>query len=140
MNSQSYRTRVAVFWVAVAVATSYSVLMYLVAPGALEDALAGTMEGEPLDASLIFQMSIVVCVPLVMAAVTLLIGDRLNRYVNLIAGLLFGLLAAFGMASELLAGEFNGHVLLVALGCCLAFLIAALSLVGLRQPTSQARP
>jgi hypothetical protein len=74
-----------------------------------------------------------------MAAVTLVASDRVNRYVNLIVGLLFGFLAAFGMIGELLAGEFNGHVLLVALGCFLAFLVAVLSLVGLRHPTSQAR-
>ena len=79
-------------------------------------------------------------IPLVMAAVTLLVRDRVNRYLNLIAGLLFGLLAGFGMVSELLAGELNGHVLLVALGCSLAFLVAALSLVDLRQRTSEVRP
>ena len=140
MNAQLFRTRVAVLWVAVAVAVSYSVLMFLVAPGALEEALAGEMEGEPLDDVLVFQMSILAGIPLVMAAVTLLAGDRVSRYANLVAGLLFGLLAAYGMVGELLAGGLNGHVLLVALGCSLAFLIAALSLVGLRQPTSQARP
>jgi hypothetical protein len=140
MNIQVFRTRVAVLWVAVAVAISYSVLMYLVAPGALEEALAGEMEGEPLDDVLVAQMSILVGVPLVMAAVTLLVGDRVNRYANLLAGLLFGLLAGFGMVSELRAGELNGHVLLVALGCFLAFLIAVLSLASLRQRTVAAHP
>jgi len=140
MSAQLFRTRVAVLWVAVAVAISYSVLMYLVAPGALEEALAGEMEGEPLDDFLGLQLAVVAGIPLVMAAVTLLVGARVNRYLNLIAGLLFGLLAGFGMVSELLAGELNAHVLLVALGCSLAFLVAILSLVGLRQPASQARP
>jgi hypothetical protein len=140
MNAQVFRTRVAVLWVAVAVAVSYSVLMFLVAPGALEEALAGEMEGEPLDDALVFQMSMLAGIPLVMAAVSLLVGDRVNRYANLIAGLLFGLLAGFGMVSELLGGELNGHVLLVALGCSLALMIAVLSLVGLRQPASQAHP
>jgi hypothetical protein len=140
MDVESFRTRVAVLWVAVAVAMSYSVLMFLVAPGALEDALAGEMEGEPLNDGLGLQLSMVVCIPLAMAAVTLLVGGRASRYVNLVAGLLVGLLAAFGMVSELLDGDFNGHVLLVAFGCALAFLVAGLSLVGLRQPGSQARP
>jgi hypothetical protein len=139
MNPQLFRTRAAVLWVAVAVAVSYSVVMYLVGPGALEEALAGEMDGVILDDGLGFQLSVLVCIPLVMAAVTLVAGDRVNRYVNLIVGLLFGFLAAFGMIGELMAGEFNGHVLLVALGCFLAFLVAVLSLVGLRHPTSQAR-
>jgi hypothetical protein len=139
MNPQLFRTRAAILWVAVAVAVSYSVVMYLVGPGALEEALAGEMDGVILDDGLGFQLSVLVCIPLVMAAVTLVAGDRVNRYVNLIVGLLFGFLAAFGMIGELMAGEFNGHVLLVALGCFLAFLVAVLSLVGLRHPTSQAR-
>ncbi len=140
MSAQVFRTRVAVLWVAVAVAISYSVLVFLLAPGALEDALGGEMEGEPLDAGMGLQLAMVAGIPLVMAAVTLLVRDRVNRYLNLIAGLLFGLLAGFGMVSELLAGELNGHVLLVALGCSLAFLVAALSLVDLRQRTSEVRP
>jgi hypothetical protein len=37
-----------------------------------------------------------------------------------------------------LAGDFNGHILMVALAGALAFLIAGLSLPGLRRPTSQA--
>lgn len=140
MNSQLFRTRVAVLWVAVAVASSSSVLMFLIAPGALEEALAGTMEGEALDDVMGLALSILVCIPLAMAAVTLLVGERANLYANLVAGVLFGLFAAYGMVGELQAGGLNGHVLQVALGCFLAFLIAALSLTGLRRPASDARP
>ena len=100
MNAQPFRTRVAVLRVAVAVAISYSVLMQLLAPGSLEDVLAGKMEGEPLDDGLGLEMATVVCISLVMAAVTLLIGHRVIRYLNLFAGLVCGLLAAFGMASN----------------------------------------
>jgi hypothetical protein len=41
-----FRTRVAVLWVAVAIAVSGSVLLYLLVPGALEDLVAGEIEGE----------------------------------------------------------------------------------------------
>jgi hypothetical protein len=136
MNLQLLRTRVAVLWVAVAVAVSSSMLMSLITPGALEEALAGKVEGVALDDGLVIQLSVLVCIPLVMAAVTLLTGHRVGRSANLIVGLLFGLLAAYGMVGELLDGGLNGHVLLVAVGCFLAFLIAVLSLVGMRQPTS----
>jgi hypothetical protein len=134
MSRQLFRTRVAVLWVAVAVAVSYSVLMFLIAPGALEEALAGKMEGVALSDGLGFQMAVLVGIPLVMTVVTLLAGDRVNQVANLIAGLLFALLAGYGMVGELMAGELNGHVLLVALSCFLAFLIAALSLRRVRQP------
>lgn len=139
MDALSFRLRVAVLWVASAITISYSVLIFLLAPGALEEAMAGTMEGQVLDDAGGLLLSIMVGVPVVLAAATVLLADRLNHLVNLVAGLLCGLLMVYGMAGDLLAGEFNGHVLLVALGAGLAFLIAALSLVGLRQPASQPR-
>jgi len=139
LNVLEFRTRVAVLWVAAAVAATGSVLLYLVMPGALEEMLAGEMEGETLNDALGFFMAMLVVIPVVMAAVTLLATDRANRYVNMIVGLLFGLFAAFAVVSHLLAGEFNGHILMAALGGALVFLIAGLSLVELRQqPTSQA--
>ncbi|HEY5651766.1 MAG TPA: hypothetical protein VIW46_09985, partial [Acidimicrobiia bacterium] len=45
-TSALFRTRVAVLWVAVAIAVSGSVLLYLLVPGALEDLVAGEIEGE----------------------------------------------------------------------------------------------
>jgi len=44
------------------------------------------------------------------------------------------------MVSELSADGLNGHVLMVATACFLAFLVAVLSLVGLRHPTSARWP
>ena len=81
---------------AIAVAISSSMLMYLIAPGALEEALAGEMEGMALDDGLGIQLSALVGIPLVLAVVTLLVSDRVSRSANLVAGLLFGFLAAYG--------------------------------------------
>jgi peptidoglycan/LPS O-acetylase OafA/YrhL len=133
-----FRTRVAVLWVAVAIGMSTSLLLYLFVPGALEQMVAGEMEGEALDDAMGFFFMTLGAIPLVMAGVALLVSDRVNRYVNLIAGLAFGLFGVFAVVSHLMAGDFNGHVLMVGLAGALAFLIAGLSLAGLRQPTSSA--
>jgi hypothetical protein len=138
MNTLQFTTRVAVLWVAVAVAASGAVLLGLLVPGALEEMLAGEIEGTPLNDALGFQMAVLVVVPLVMAAVTLLASDRVNRSTNLIAGLLYGLVGTYAVVSELMAGEFNGHVLMAAAASLLALLIAGLGAVGLRQPTLKA--
>jgi hypothetical protein len=45
LDALLFRTRVAVLWVAVAVALSGSFVLYMVEPGAIEEMLAGTMEG-----------------------------------------------------------------------------------------------
>ncbi len=147
MNARSFRTRVAVLWVAVAVAVSGSFLLYLFMPGALEELLAGEFEGETLDDAVGFFIAGLVIIPVVMAAVTVLVGDRVNRYVNLIAGMAFGLFGVYAAVGHTLADGFNVHILMVAVGAALAFLIAGLGLVGLRRPsqtagwgTDQSRP
>jgi hypothetical protein len=140
MSALLFRTRTAVLWMAVAVAVSASLLLFLFVPGAVEQMLAGEMEGEVLDNAMGFFFATLATVPLVMAGVTLLVSDRMNHYVNLIAGLAFGFFGVFAVASHLVAGDFNGHVLMAALAGVLAFVIAGLALVGLRRPTLPEAP
>lgn len=135
MNALLFRTRVAVLWVAVTIAMSVSLLLYLFVPGALGDLVAGEMEGETLTDGMGFFFTAVGAVPLVMAGVVLLVGDRVNRYLNLIVGTAFGLFGVYAVVSHALAGDFNGHVLMTALAGAFAFLIAGLALRGVRRPT-----
>lgn len=136
MNGLLFRTRVAVLWVAAAVAASASLLFYLLMPGALAEVLDGTMEGEPLNDAMGFFFAALVLIPVMMAALAMLVGDRVNRYLNLIVGLLFALFATYGVVSHVSDGEFNGHVLMAALGGLLTYLITGLSAVGLRRSAS----
>jgi hypothetical protein len=48
LNALSFRTVVAVLWLAVAVALSGSLLVGVFVPGALEELLAGEIEGQTL--------------------------------------------------------------------------------------------
>lgn len=136
MNTTLFRTRVAVLWVAVAIAVSGSLLLYVFVPGAAEQLVAGEMEGEVLTDGVGFFFATLAIIPLVMAAVSLLVGVRANRALNPIAGLAFGLFGVYAVTSHLLAGDFNGHVLMAALAAALAFLIAGLGLAERRQPLS----
>ncbi len=136
MNAHLFRTRVAVLWVAVSVAVVGSVLLYMVVPGALEEMLGGEMEGEPLDDAMGYFFAALTAIPLVMAAMTLLVSERLNHYLSLIAGLAFGLFGVYAVVGHIMDGGFNGHVLMAAVAGALAFLIAGLGMIGLRKPTS----
>jgi hypothetical protein len=136
MNAATFRTRVAVAWVAVAVAASGSLLLYLVTPGAMADMVAGEMEGEALTGSTGYMFVALIGIPLAMAAVTLLTGNRPTRYANLIIAALLGLFAAYAVGSHLAAGDFDGHVVMAALAGVLAFLVAGLAIAWLRTPQS----
>lgn len=138
MNPLLFRTRVAVLWVAVAIAVSGSLLLYLFVPGALGDLVAGEMEGEALTDGMGFFFAALAIIPLVMAGIALLVGERMNRYANLIGGTAFGLFGVYAVVNHLLAGDFNGHVLMAALAGVLAFVIAGLGLAEFRKPTSPA--
>lgn len=138
MYASQFRTRVSVLWVAVAVAMVGSLLLMVFLPGTLEQLLAGEIEGEPLTDGLAFMFAAMGTFPLVMAAVTLLVGGRVNRWVNLIAGLVFGgFVGVFGMISHLMAGPFNAHILMGGVAGALAFLIAGFSVAGLRRPAAE---
>ena len=132
LKALSFRTRVAVLWLAVAVALASSMLLGLVEPGAIEEMLGGEIEGEPLTEAVGFQLAVLLIIPLAMVAVTLLVGDRVNRYVNLMVALGYGLFGSFLVVSEIAGGHFNGHVLMAVVACVLGFLIAAVGLIGIR--------
>ena len=136
MDGLLFRVRVAVLWVAVAVALTGSMLLPLFEPAVLEELLVGRYEGQPLDDAVRLFVLVLLVIPLLMVGVSLLVSDRVNRYVNLVAGLAFGLLAVGGAVLDILGGHFDGHVVMVALAGVLALLIAGLSVVELRQPSS----
>jgi hypothetical protein len=137
LNALSFRAQVAVLWVAVAVALSGSMLLYLFMPGALEELLAGEVEGETLDDALGYLFAWMVIIPLVMAAVTLVVRDRVNRYVNLVAGMALGLFGLYAVVRETSADGFNIHILMIVVASLLALLIAALGAIGRRQSTDR---
>jgi hypothetical protein len=137
MDALSFRTRVTALWLAVAIAATASFLLYMFMPGALEELLAGEMEGETVTDANLFLLAAFVVIPLVMAGVALLVSDRVNRYANLIVGAAYGLFAVFAVVSHVLEGGFNVHVLMAALGGAAALLIAGLSLDAPRHPTSE---
>jgi hypothetical protein len=136
MDGYLFRTRAAVLWVALTVASMGSWLLILFEAGRLEELLAGTIEGEPVDDTVGFTLTALAMLPLVMAGVTLLLSDRVNRWVNVVAGLGLGLFGVYGVGSALLAGEVHWHVWPTALATAFAFLIAGLGAVELRRPSS----
>ena len=138
MDALLFRVRAAVLWVAVAGTTTASLLLYVFEPGAAEGLVAGEMEGETLTSGMGFFLAAIGLVPLVVLLLTLFVADRANHWVNLIAGLAFGAFGVFAVVSHLAEGDFTAHVMLMGVAGAVAFLIAGMSLVGLRQTSESA--
>jgi multidrug efflux pump subunit AcrB len=137
MNELYFRVRVAVLWVAAAVAAATATLLYVFIPGAVADLLAGEMEGEPLTLAVSYMFGGLVTYCLAMSLVTLFVHDRANHVTNVVAGLLLGLFGVFAVISHVLTGGFNGHVLMAAVAGVIAFVIAGLGAAGFRRGPTQ---
>ncbi len=135
MNVVDTRIRVAILWVAWFAASAFALLLWLlVEPTALEEALAGEMDGFASDGGVGYYMAIFAVIPLGLAVMTLQLDNRGTRYVNLIAGLLIGAWGIVEMVGHLVDGEFNASVLVSVAATLIAFLIAGLSVAELRKP------
>lgn len=138
MNTGEKRIRIAVLWVAFTAASAVSLLLWLlVEPTALAEALAGEMEGMASGGAVGYYLALSAVLPLGLAVMTLLLGNQVTRYTNLIAGLLLGAWGLVDLVSHLAGGAFNASMLISVLTSLIAFLIAGLSLGELRTPDSQ---
>ena len=136
MNAGLMRMRISMMWVAAAVAYSFGMLLYLlVLPDALEEALAGEMEGMALDGFAGYWMATGVFLLLGMALLNLLVDTRAVRWANVGVGLFYGAFTAFDLAGQLADGGFSAAVLLYLMLAAITFLIAGLSVAELRRPT-----
>jgi hypothetical protein len=134
MKTIDIRIRIAILWALWAAAFGFGMLMWLlVVPGALEDALAGEMEGMASDGAAGYVLVVFGVIPLALAVMTLQIDNRVTRYTNLVAGLLAGAWGILEMATHLAEEAFNASMLVSAATILIAFLIAGLSAAALRR-------
>ena len=119
MDAMLFRMRVSVLWVAVAVATSGVLLVGLFAPGALEELLAGKVEGETLDdtTSILFAALGSLCATLIVHPASLKDPQIAAAVEQAIADLAYGTVSvnAFVFYSAYLAttpwGGYPGHTI-----------------------------
>jgi hypothetical protein len=136
MNGPTFRTRIAVLWVVLAVAASTSLLLYLVTPGALEELAAGEMEGEPLTDAVGLMFATLVAVPLVMAVTVMVTGARWSRWTSVVVSLLLVVFLTFAVGSHLANGDQNAHVAMAVVAWFLIWPLVAFGVLWLRAPAS----
>ena len=90
------RTKMAVFWLFIAVTMSANTLLYLLVPGVIDQIRAGEIVGMQAGAELILGMAVVYYwVPLVMAVVSLILSDRAVRLMNIMVGAFYVVFVLF---------------------------------------------
>ena len=107
MESLTWKIRISVLWIFMAVAMSAHSVLYLMGPGAIEE-----IEGMHLSAGMFFFMAIFWWVPLVMAVLSLTLKDPANRWSNFVLGIVFTVLNIVHLITEHLAQP-SAHQLLI---------------------------
>jgi hypothetical protein len=118
----TWKIRVAVLWIGLAVSTSAHSLLKMMEPGVVKDLLDnGTLPGgeKPTPGSLIMLGTLFWLVPLLLAFLTLVLTDSVNRWVSGVVGLALGLM----WGSELFAGEEFGGAALVSVAAAVVGLL-----------------
>jgi hypothetical protein len=124
MDVLVWKLRITVLWIILAAGCSGVQILYILAPGVINNIIAGEFEGMEINAGFLMVFSLFWLIPLIMAFLTLVLKDAMNRYTNVVLSLLFGIYLIFSVSLPLSKGqEFSGHLLLETVGIIIAFLI-----------------
>lgn len=125
MEMLAWRIRIAVLWVFFAVGMSAAMLLVLAAPGNLNQIMEGRFGDMEFTSGTLIFMALFWLVPLIMAFLTMVLRDRVNRYANAGMGVVLTAMWAWDLVEHLSSGdEFSGEPLVVV-----AMVVAGLTIL-----------
>jgi len=83
------KIKISALWAALMFAYSYADVLGFYSPGNLAEILTGEIAGVPLTPEMLFAMAILMGVPIVMVFLSLLLMPKVNRILNIIAGIVY---------------------------------------------------
>jgi hypothetical protein len=126
MNEYKWRVRISVLWIADVVALAAAFMLAMYEPGFLDDVLSGMLEGMEINAGVILLASFFWLVPMVMMYLSLVLGRAVIRWLNIILGLILGLLNLFDFIGQVSSLDPVGvaRTIMIAMMVIVPFLIA----------------
>jgi tetrahydromethanopterin S-methyltransferase subunit F len=89
---EDWKIKISVLWLFSAVAFLAHQILALLEPGVIAGIMAGEVEGMKIGPELILLFAILFLVPLIMAFLSLTLKDSINRWANIIVGVVFAAL------------------------------------------------
>lgn len=111
MENLDLKIKLAVLWIFLAVGMSAMVLLALMTPGAIEQIIAGEIEGMKITEGLMLFLAIFWLIPLTMAFLSLILKDSINRWANIIAGIAWAAFGILDVGDTLMRGLWTSFVL-----------------------------
>ena len=121
---ENVKMKLALLWLVFFCGMVAMPILELYLPGFIEDIIAGEMEGSQITAGLILFLAIVTLIPPVMAVLSITLKDSINRWANIIVGIVFAGLALYG-AIDYLPKQDAYYAVLTLVGI-VEFVVAAL--------------
>jgi len=124
METLTWKMRISILWIFLAVSMSAAMILYIMTPGKLEKIISGEMEGMEITAGILIIFALFWLIPLIMAFLTLVLKEIINRWLNAALGLFFAVFYIIDISGHLSRGdEFGGHCLMGVAGIIAALLI-----------------
>jgi hypothetical protein len=89
MVLEDWKIKISVLWLIGMLANLTRQLIKLLEPGAIEQIMAGQFEGQTISPSLMLLLSVIFLIPLVMAFLSLILRNSVNRWANIIVILVY---------------------------------------------------
>jgi hypothetical protein len=86
---EDWKIKIAVLWLIGMLANLTRQLIKLLEPGAIEQITAGQFEGQTISPELMLLLSVIFLIPLIMAFLSLVLRDSVNRWANIIVILVY---------------------------------------------------
>ena len=94
---EDWKIRIAALWIVFECGSLATGLVEFLTPGFIEGIIEGEMFGWELTSEVTLLFAIVFMIPPFMAFLSLTLKDSINRWVNIIGGIVFVLLATYGV-------------------------------------------
>ena len=124
MEKLVWKLRISILWIFLAVSMSAAMILFFMGPGVVEEIIAGEIEGMEISGLVLIVFAFFWIIPLIMAFLTLVLKDTVNRYTNAILGIFFAIFYIIDISGHLSKGEeFGGHHLMGIIGVIVALFI-----------------
>jgi hypothetical protein len=98
MIIEDWKIKISVLWLMHTLAGVFVGFVLWLEPGVLEEIIAGEISGTRITPELMLMVSIEFLVPFIMAFLSLTLKDSINRWINIIVGIVF---TALGLISAI---------------------------------------
>ena len=125
MNDNNWRIRISVLWIADVIALAAAFVLAIFEPGYLDEISSGRLDGMEINTGVVLLASLFWLVPLFMMYLSLVLGRSAARWLNIIFGLILGLLNLFDFFGQVTSMEAVGiaRTIMIALMAVIPFMI-----------------